>query len=67
MKVLFSVCCFILICALGTMPAPAQGKQKPSKTKPDLTGTWLLDRAKSNVGQSATPDQPLKIAHHDPD
>jgi hypothetical protein len=67
MKDLVGILCFILICALGTAPGYAQGKPKTSKTKPDLTGTWLLDRAKSNVGQSATPDQPLKIAHHDPD
>jgi len=47
--------------------ALAQAKQKPTKIKPDFSGTWLLDRAKGNVGSSATPDQPLKIAHHDPE
>lgn len=67
MKILVSIFCFILICALGTTATPAQAKQKAIKTKLDFTGTWLLDTAKSNVGSSATPDQPLKISHRDPE
>jgi len=67
MKLLVSIFCFILICALGTTSAPAQAKRKVVKAKPDFSGTWLLDTAKSNVGSSATPDQPLKITHRDPE
>jgi hypothetical protein len=66
MKLLVNIFCFILICGFGTTPAAAQIKQT-TKTKPDFSGTWLLDRKKSNVGPSAKPDQPLKIAHHDPE
>jgi hypothetical protein len=67
MKDLVGILCFILICALGTAAGYAQGKPRTPKTKPDLTGTWLLDRTRSNVGPSARPEQPLKIAHHDPE
>jgi hypothetical protein len=66
MKILASVFCFILICGFGTTRAVAQGQQN-TKTKPDFTGTWLLDRKKSNAGASTKPDQPLKIAHRDPE
>ncbi len=65
MKALVSLFCFILICAVGT--SPAQQKQKAAKTKPDFTGTWLLDPSRSNVGPSRTPDRPLQITHHDPE
>lgn len=67
MKKLVNAFCFVLISALFTSQAPAQGKQKAFKLKPDFTGTWLLDRAKSNVGPPLVPDRPLKIVHHDPE
>lgn len=57
----------MLISALLISPAPAQGKQKTTRPKSDFTGTWLLDRAKSNIGPPLVPDQPLKIVHHDPE
>jgi len=67
-KVVSSVCCVALITTVfGTTLACAQGKQKTAKTKPDFTGTWLLDSAKSNIGRSAKPDRPLKIVHLDPE
>ena len=65
MKALVSLFCFILICAVGT--SLAQQKQRAAKTKPDFTGTWLLDPSRSNVGPSRTPDRPLQITHHDPE
>ena len=46
---------------------PQDGK---SKTKPDFSGTWLLDTKKSDrpygvpVGK---PDLPITISHHDPE
>jgi hypothetical protein len=67
MRRLVPIFCFIFICVLGTTSAHAQSKQKPTKIKPDFSGNWLLDRAKGNVGSSTTPDQPVKIVHHDPE
>src|ERR1700741_2683841 len=67
MKPLVSLFCFVLISALGMTSTHAQAKQKPSKIKPDFSGTWLLDSPKGNVGSSTTPDQPVKITHHDPE
>src|SRR6266550_9215081 len=64
MKTFVTVHALILVFALG-MPAPAD--QKTAKSRPDLTGTWLLDPSRSNVGPSRTPDRPLKITHHDPE
>jgi hypothetical protein len=55
------------MCALGATSFRAQPKQKAAQTKPDFSGTWLLDRAKGNVGSSTTLDQPVKITHHDPE
>jgi hypothetical protein len=66
MKLLVNIFCFVLICALGTTSALAQVKQT-ARAKPDLSGTWLLDPKKSNVGPSAKPEKPLKISHHDPE
>ncbi|MDQ2977129.1 MAG: hypothetical protein M3R69_17180 [Acidobacteriota bacterium] len=56
----------ILACALGAL---AQEKQQHVKVqnKPDLTGSWLLDRGRSNVGQSAKRDLPLKISYREPE
>src|SRR6266550_2235004 len=67
MKPRVSISCSILICALGTTNVPAQAQRRAVKTKPDFTGTWLLNTGKSNVGSSATSDQPIKISHHDPE
>src|SRR6476469_9366643 len=59
--------CFVLIFALVATSIPAKAKQKVANSKPDFSGTWQLDTAKSNVGPSITSDQPLKITHHDPE
>jgi hypothetical protein len=67
MKRLLNSFCLVLIFALVASSTHAQAKQKSAKPKPDFTGNWLLDRAKSNVGPSVTPDQPVKISHHDPE
>jgi hypothetical protein len=67
MKLLVSIFCFVLICALGATGTQAQPKQKVTSPKPDFSGSWQLDTAKSNVGPSVTSDQPLKITHHDPE
>jgi hypothetical protein len=67
LKKLAKAFCLVLISALITSPAPVLGKQKTAKPKPDFTGTWLLDRTKSNIGPPLLTDQPLKIVHHDPE
>jgi len=36
------------------------------QSKPDFSGTWMLDRKKSNV-QELVPDRPLRITHSDPE
>jgi hypothetical protein len=64
MKTFVSICALISLCFVI---ASAQGKQKTVKAKPNFTGKWLLDRAKSNVGSSVSPEQPIKIVHHDPE
>lgn len=58
---------FTLIVVL-LMSSAATHAQPKSKTKPDLTGSWLLDQKKSNsAGLTSRPDLPLKISHHDPE
>jgi hypothetical protein len=56
----------ILACALTALP---QSDKKNTKelNKSNLTGSWMLDRKKSNVGQSSQPDLPLKITYRDPE
>jgi hypothetical protein len=67
MKRLVNSFCFVLIFTLVATSIPAQTKQKVANSKPDFSGTWQLDTAKSNVGPSITSDQPLKITHHEPE
>lgn len=67
MKRLVNSFCFVLSFTLVATSIPAQAKQKVANSKPDFSGTWQLDTAKSNVGPSITSDQPLKITHHDPE
>jgi hypothetical protein len=67
MRNLAHIFCCVVICAVGTTNVLAQATQNAVKPKPDLTGTWLLDTAKSNVGSSVTSGQPIKITHHDPE
>jgi hypothetical protein len=42
-----------------------QGSKSPAK--PDLSGTWAFDPARSNLGKSSTANVELKISHHDPE
>ena len=56
----------ILAFALTVLPQ-ADKKNKKVVNKPDLTGSWMLDRNKSNVGKSSIPDLPVKITYRDPE
>ena len=51
------------------MPAIASnGFAQKQKSKPDVSGSWLLDVKKSNsVGLTSRPDFPVKISHQDPE
>lgn len=60
------LCGLILACVLGTL-AQDQQKTANAPNKPNLTGSWELDRGKSNAGKASTPDLPLKITHRDPE
>jgi len=63
--------CFLLL-ALAVVCAARDDKKKESKPHPDLTGTWALDKSKSDLGPFrdrpiAKADETLVIAHHDPE
>jgi len=54
-----------LLCTLSALP---QGEKKNKAVeKPNLSGRWLLDRKKSNVGSASHPDLPLEITHLEPE
>ena len=61
MKVLFSLMCLV------TLVTVCFG-QSSNPPKPDLSGTWEFDGARSNFGKSrkGAPEQ-IKITHHDPE
>lgn len=56
----------LLICLVGYV-ATGFG-QSTKDSKPDLSGTWEFDAARSNVAKSkkSAPEQ-IKITHHDPE
>lgn len=55
---------FVLIAFASSLDA----QTKPAKSKPNLTGTWLLDVKRSNsVGLTSRPDLPIRISHVDPE
>lgn len=48
--------------------AIAKGQSASSESKPDFSGTWLLDTKKSNTaGLTSKSDLPITISHHDPE
>ncbi|HKP45580.1 MAG TPA: hypothetical protein VJT50_03210 [Pyrinomonadaceae bacterium] len=53
----------ILLFALTVSPL---SKQKAVPVKPDFSGEWLLDLARTNVAQSGA-NLPIKIVHRDPE
>jgi len=61
---LFSHLVFLFV--LAAMSASTATSQ--TKTKPDFSGTWLLDQKKSNdSGLTTRPDLPIKITHQEPE
>lgn len=56
----------VILTFIGAVSTNAQGGKNQSK--PDLSGSWLLDSKKSNsAGLTSKPDLPVKISHHDPE
>jgi len=50
------------------LPISASNALSQPKSKPNFTGTWLLDQKKSDdSGLTTRPDLPIKIAHQEPD
>lgn len=46
----------------------SNGFAQKQRSKPDLSGAWLLDAKKGNsVGMTSRPDLPIKISHQDPE
>jgi len=41
--------------------------QSPKTAKPDLSGTWEFDAAKSNFKSKQKSPEQIKISHHDPE
>jgi hypothetical protein len=59
----------IAVCLLiGTTVCVAQGNNQKSrdKVRPDLSGTWVLDKSRSNLGSDIT-DYVLTIVHREPE
>jgi hypothetical protein len=56
-----SVISFLVISACAAFVS-AQGK----KPKPDLSGTWRFDEARSNVRPMVSADEEIKITYQDP-
>jgi hypothetical protein len=47
---------------------PAERQADKASSKPDFSGTWLLDTKKSNTsGPTSRPDLPITISHKDPE
>ncbi|MFY9621274.1 MAG: hypothetical protein WAM70_00745 [Pyrinomonadaceae bacterium] len=60
--------CFVATAACFLLIIAADGIAQKPRSKPDLSGTWLLDAKKSNsVGLTSRPDLPIKISHQDPE
>ena len=64
------LCVCLLACA--AVVAARDDKKKESKPHPDLSGTWTLDKSKSDLGPFcdrpiAKADATLVVLHHDPE
>jgi len=58
----------VLLASILFFGATAEAQSPKSTTRPDFSGTWLLDTKKSNTGALTTrPDLPITISHQDPE
>jgi hypothetical protein len=60
---------FAILILLAACAAHGLAQAHKSKPKPDFSGTWELDRKRSNVGKSnsSTSPEQITITHHDPE
>jgi hypothetical protein len=68
--ILLSLC--VLACAAAGVAASRDDRKKDDKPRPDLSGTWELDRSKSDFGlfrdrPVSKADSTLLISHQDPE
>ena len=65
----FRKVCFVAATACVLLIVIASnGFAQKQRSKPDLSGAWLLNAKKSNaVGLTGRPDLPIKISHQDPE
>lgn len=58
----------ISLISILVLSASPKGQSAKPQSKPDFSGTWLLDAKKSNTGGLTTrPDLPITISHQDPE
>ena len=65
-------CLLLAACVCGGAAASRDDKKKEGKSHPDLSGTWELDRGKSDFGvfwdrPVAKTDATLVVSHRDPE
>lgn len=60
MKALLLPICLVVLAAICF-------GQSSNTGKPDLSGTWEFDAARSNVAKSKSSPEQIKITHHDPE
>ncbi|MDT5296460.1 MAG: hypothetical protein QOJ76_3340 [Acidobacteriota bacterium] len=66
------LCVCLTLCLAGLCAAREDKKKAETKPHPDLSGTWTLDKSKSDFGPFqnrpiAKADATLVVAHHDPE
>ncbi len=71
MKATLLTMCLVFACAAAGAAARGEGK-KEEKPRPDLSGTWELDKSKSDFGlfrdrPISKADSTLVIAHREPE
>lgn len=65
------LCACLAACLAGVSHAQG-GKTNDARPRPDLSGTWVLDRSRSNYGEgrggdASKTDSTLVITHRDPE
>src|SRR6266478_3179155 len=56
----------ILIAIVGSVIVIC-GQANKIQTKPNLSGTWMLDHNQSNMSEIGKRDAPIKMVHNDPE
>lgn len=56
-----------ILFALFLVALAANGQGNKSQASLEVSGTWLLDRGQSNVGELGKRDAPIKIVYNDPE